>query len=47
MFNVFELIYNFFVGKNKKQNVPVQEVEIQQQIVVKKPRKPRKKKVEK
>lgn len=47
MLDLFELIYKFFVGKNKKENVPDQEVEVEQETVVKKPRKPRKKKVEK
>ena len=47
MFNLFELIYNFFVGKNKKEEQTVQVVEVQPEVVVKKIKKPRKKKVEK
>lgn len=45
MFNLFELLYNFFAGKNKKEESPVQIVEVQQETVVKKPKKTRKKKV--
>lgn len=47
MASVFELIRNFFV-KNKKEEPVVQvQVKVQEETVVKKPRKPRKKKTDK
>lgn len=48
MFNLFQLLYNFFVGKNKEETPPPAPiVEVQEPVVEKKTRKPRKKKAEK
>ena len=48
MFNLFELLRNFFIGKNKEEELPIVPiVEIQQVVSEKKTRKLRKKKSEK
>lgn len=44
MFNIFELLYNFFTGKSKKETTSTV-VQIQEPVEVKKVKKPRKKKV--
>lgn len=47
MINLFELLYNFFSGKNKKETIIAPVVEVQDPLPSKKGRKSTKKKTEK